>query len=85
VLRHLSVLVVEDHDFQREMIMGMMQRLNTAELYSAVDGQTALDILAKTSVDLIVSDIDMPGVDGLEFMRLLAQSGYPGSNHRKRH
>jgi EAL domain-containing protein (putative c-di-GMP-specific phosphodiesterase class I)/CheY-like chemotaxis protein len=79
VLRQLSVLVVEDHDFQREMIVAILQRLNAREIHSAADGQSALDVLAKSNVDLIVSDIDMPGVDGLELTRLLAHSRYAGS------
>jgi EAL domain-containing protein (putative c-di-GMP-specific phosphodiesterase class I) len=79
VLRQLSVLVVEDHDFQREMIVAILQRLNAREIHSAADGQGALDVLAKNNVDLIVSDIDMPGVDGLELTRLLAHSRYAGS------
>ena len=47
VLRQLSVLVVEDHDFQREMIVAILQRLNAREIHSAADGQGALDVLAK--------------------------------------
>jgi EAL domain-containing protein (putative c-di-GMP-specific phosphodiesterase class I)/FixJ family two-component response regulator len=79
LLRALSVLVVEDHDFQREMIVEMLKRLNAKKIHSASDGQRALDVLTTTAVDLIVSDIDMPGMDGLEFMRLLAETGYRGS------
>ena len=74
LLRDLSVLVVEDHDFQREMILGMLARLNARGLHSAADGQAALDILQAQPIDIIISDIDMPGMDGLEFMRRLAQS-----------
>jgi EAL domain-containing protein (putative c-di-GMP-specific phosphodiesterase class I) len=79
LLRQLSVLVVEDHAFQREVLVAMLRRLNAKKVYSANDGQHALDVLAKTPVDLIVSDIDMPGVDGLEFMRRLTETDYRGS------
>ena len=79
MLRQLSVMVVEDHDFQREMIAAILQRLNAQAVHVAADGRRALDVLVKTPVDLIISDIDMPGVDGLELMRLLAHSGYTGS------
>src|SRR5688572_32547712 len=72
-------MVVEDHDFQREMIAAILQRLNAQAVHVAADGRGALDVLVKTPVDIIISDIDMPGVDGLEFMRLLAHSGYTGS------
>jgi two-component system chemotaxis response regulator CheY len=36
------------------------------QIISAVDGVEALNILATTSVDLLLSDLEMPGVDGLE-------------------
>ena len=64
MLRQLSVLVVEDHDFQREMLVAILQRLNAKEIHSAADGRRALDVLVKTRVDLIISDIDMPGMEG---------------------
>jgi EAL domain-containing protein (putative c-di-GMP-specific phosphodiesterase class I)/FixJ family two-component response regulator len=79
LLRQLTVLVVEDHEFQRELIVGMLQRLNAKKIECAEDGQQALNVLSTAAVDLIVSDVDMPGMDGLEFMRHLASMGYRGS------
>ncbi|HEY0338049.1 MAG TPA: EAL domain-containing response regulator [Burkholderiales bacterium] len=79
MLRQLTVLVVEDHEFQRELIVGMLQRLNARKIESAEDGQQALNVLSTAAVDLIISDVDMPGMDGLEFMRHLASTGYRGS------
>ena len=75
----LNLLVVEDHDFQREMLVAMLLRLKPRHVYSAGDGQSALDVLLNTPVDVIVSDVDMPNMDGLEFMRRLADAGYRSS------
>ena len=79
MLRQLTVLVVEDHEFQRELMVGMLQRLNARKIESAEDGQQALNVLSSVAVDLIISDVDMPGMDGLEFMRHLAAMDYRGS------
>ena len=56
------------------MIVELVRRLNPKKVYSAADAQKALETLASSAVDVIVSDIDMPKMDGLEFMRRLAET-----------
>jgi CheY-like chemotaxis protein len=75
----LSVLVIEDQDLQQEMIVGMVRRLNTKEVYSAADSKKALEVVSSSSVDVIIYDIDMPAIDGLEFMRQLSEGGVRSS------
>src|SRR5437868_7505372 len=70
----LSVLAVEDHESEGGTIVELVRRLNPKKVYSAADAQKALEILASSAVDVIVSDIDMPKMDGLEFMRRLAET-----------
>jgi len=67
----LRFLVVEDHGFQRWMAGNLLQKLGATAVYSAGDGQAALDILATVDppIDVIISDLDMPGMDGMEFIR----------------
>jgi EAL domain-containing protein (putative c-di-GMP-specific phosphodiesterase class I) len=77
----LNFLVVEDHDFQRETLVELLRALQAQNVYSASDGQAALDLLAQPgkSVDVILCDLEMPGMDGLEFMRHVGKSGFHGS------
>ena len=77
----LSFLVVEDHEFQRETLIHMLRRLDAKTVHSAADGQEAFDLLVthRTPVDIIISDLDMPGMDGLEFMRRAGEAGYRSS------
>ncbi|MEA3158346.1 MAG: hypothetical protein QOK44_5935 [Betaproteobacteria bacterium] len=75
----LSVLVIEDQDLQQEMIVEMVRRLNTKDVYSAADSKTALEVVSSSSVDVIMYDIDMPAIDGLEFMRQLSEGGVRSS------
>jgi len=66
--RRPKVLVVEDNPAVREFIVRSLS-LDGYELTAAIDGQQALDILASDRYDLLVSDIVMPNVDGIELAR----------------
>ena len=64
------VLVVDDIDDIRESSAMLLQHLyKFSTVYTAADGASALKILADHSVDVIVSDINMPGMDGFEMIR----------------
>jgi EAL domain-containing protein (putative c-di-GMP-specific phosphodiesterase class I)/ActR/RegA family two-component response regulator len=69
----LAFLVVDDDDFQRWMMEQILRRLGAATVTHAADGQAALEHIAREPVNVVVSDLDMPGMDGLEFLRRLGQ------------
>jgi len=73
----LNYLVAEDHDFQRKMLVRMLRGVDANAIYEASDGMGALAILQDPGkpVDIIISDLDMPGMDGLAFVRNLGESG----------
>jgi EAL domain-containing protein (putative c-di-GMP-specific phosphodiesterase class I)/CheY-like chemotaxis protein len=70
---NLRFLVVEDQSFQRWVLGNLLQRLGARFVFSAPDGQAALDFVrtADEPFDIVVSDLDMPGMDGMEFIRHL--------------
>lgn len=69
------ILVVEDDADMRELFCTVLS--DSGYTCMAVsDGQEALDILEKEYIDLIVSDIMMPHMDGYELTRALRESGY---------
>lgn len=78
---HLRFLVVEDHDFQRRMLLKTLENLGAVHVQEAVDGHAALDIFRNSPqpVDIIISDLDMPGMDGIEFLRHIGESRKPVS------
>ena len=79
-LGSLSVLVVDDHDFQRRTALALLSRLGVASLTEACDGVDALEQLAAAAPpDVIVCDIDMPGMDGVEFIRHVAERRLAGA------
>jgi EAL domain-containing protein (putative c-di-GMP-specific phosphodiesterase class I)/CheY-like chemotaxis protein len=73
----LRFLVVEDHGFQRWFMGNLLQSLGAKYILSAADGQAALDIFRNYDqpIDIIVSDLDMPGMDGMAFIRHLGEIG----------
>ena len=77
----LHFLVAEDHEFQRRTLVRMLNGLGATHVSVAADGKAALDIFADKArhTDIIISDLDMPGMDGMEFMRHIGAAGRPVS------
>ena len=76
-VRTLTVLIVEDQEFQRRALVKMLKDLGVQEVYAAEDGRAALALLENLDkpVDIVVSDLAMPRMDGAEFIRQLALAG----------
>lgn len=73
--RTLGVIVVEDHDFQRKVAVSYLTQLGVTNVMAATGGRDALDQISKAAwpVDIAICDLDMPGMDGMEFIRHLAE------------
>ncbi|KFL36187.1 EAL domain-containing response regulator [Arenimonas donghaensis] len=74
-LSELRVLLVEDHGFQRRLGLRLLGDLGLEHLHEAADGFQALDLLRglPDSPDVVLVDLDMPGMDGVEFIGIVAQ------------
>jgi DNA-binding NtrC family response regulator len=66
----LHLLIVDDDDTVRASL-GDALRMDGLRVSEAADGREALDRLAADAVDLVLSDVRMPGLDGLELLRRL--------------
>jgi EAL domain-containing protein (putative c-di-GMP-specific phosphodiesterase class I)/FixJ family two-component response regulator len=71
----LRVLMVEDHAFQRRLGLKMLGDLGVGAVLEAADGPAALAVLdaAASPVDIVLVDLDLPGMDGVELIRLIAE------------
>jgi EAL domain-containing protein (putative c-di-GMP-specific phosphodiesterase class I)/FixJ family two-component response regulator len=70
-----TVVVVEDHDFQRRTVVKLLQGLGVGTVRDAANGADALRVLQQDPVaDIVICDIDMPGMDGVEFVTRVAES-----------
>ncbi len=64
-----KILIVEDSDLQREICIVQLQQIGFEKITGATNGVEALNYMADNPVDLIVSDWEMPEMDGLEFLQ----------------
>jgi CheY-like chemotaxis protein len=84
------ILLVEDEDGMAAALRRALERAGHSVL-AAGDGRAALEIMAGSKVDLVIADIVMPNVDGLELIKeirrtdqvikILAMSGQAGWMH----
>ncbi len=69
----LRTLIVDDSSVMRKIVARALQQggVSIGQILEAGNGAEALDILRQQKVDLVLSDINMPVMDGLEFVRQL--------------
>lgn len=66
-----NILLVDDSSTMRKIIGRSLRQagLEFDHIYEAADGLEALDVLTKEQVDIVLSDINMPNMDGISFLR----------------
>lgn len=67
----LSVLVIEDQPFVRRTIAHILRQIGFTSIIEAEDGQAGLDVCSEQMPDIILCDIEMRPVNGLEFLSQL--------------
>ena len=72
-LKQAAVLLVDDEPFLREIMCAWMER-TARRVFSAEDGRKALRILVANKVDVIISDVRMPVIDGIELLKRINES-----------
>lgn len=90
----LAVLLVEDHADSRQMYAEFLRMQFT--VVEAGDGINALEVMAETRPDVVVTDLALPRMDGFELVRrmkaderlrdvpVIALSGFSGADHEER-
>jgi len=76
-IKALRFLVVEDQGFQRWVAASVLAGLGAKDVICAADGREALEFLSRADppVDIVVSDLDMPQMDGMELIRHMGETG----------
>ncbi len=71
-----TVLIVDDSNTMRKIVSRSLRQagLDFDTILEAGDGQEALDVLGGNKVDIILSDINMPNMNGLEFLKAKSEN-----------
>src|ERR1051326_9494962 len=72
----MNILIAEDDPTSRHLLMTALTHLGH-QVLAADDGIEALSLLQKSNVSLVISDLLMPRMDGLELCRQIRRAGLP--------
>lgn len=73
-LKQASILLVDDEPFLGELMAGWLARA-AGQVFTAQDGAEALNILAANKIDLVLSDVRMPVMDGIALLKEVKARG----------
>jgi len=65
----MRILVVDDFQTMRRIIINLLRQLGFTNVVEAADGRLGLEKVEDDKIDLIVSDWNMPNMSGLEFLK----------------
>lgn len=74
-MKSLSILLTDDQSMFREGVeLILKQHFPNAKLFQAGDGTEAIDIIAKQPIDVVLLDVNMPGMNGIEVSRVILRN-----------
>jgi EAL domain-containing protein (putative c-di-GMP-specific phosphodiesterase class I)/ActR/RegA family two-component response regulator len=73
------ILIVDDDPFQLDIVTELLIQLGASEVTPMSSGREALDALARVHPTVVLCDLDMAGMDGIELLRHLAERKYAGA------
>ncbi len=81
VIKSLRVLLIDDDIFMLNLLEEMLKHLGFTDILTALEGRQALSIIDNnhlSPMQLVICDLKMPGMDGIEFFRHLAARRFTG-------
>ncbi|KID55977.1 hypothetical protein N473_16720 [Pseudoalteromonas luteoviolacea CPMOR-1] len=70
----MRILVVDDMTSMRHVMINMLRKLGFDDIDEATDGKQALVLLGKRKYHLVVSDLNMPHIDGLTLLSKIRET-----------
>lgn len=74
----LRVMLLDDDPFMLELLHGMLDELGTFDVLRETCARRALRTLPTNAPDLLVCDLSLPEMDGIEFMQAASRTGFAG-------
>jgi two-component system chemotaxis response regulator CheY len=69
--KNMKILVVDDFSTMRRIIKNLLKDLGFTSIQEADDGNTALPMLQQGAFDFVVTDWNMPGMQGIDLLRAI--------------
>jgi two-component system, chemotaxis family, chemotaxis protein CheY len=70
----LKVLLVDDNHHMRVLLAEILKAVGVRQIHEAGDGAQALQMMRNHTIDIIMTDLSMQPLDGIDFVRLLRRS-----------
>jgi two-component system chemotaxis response regulator CheY len=71
----MSILVVDDFATMRRIVKNILKQLGYENILEADDGTSALEVLKREKIQLIISDWNMPQMSGIELLKTVRATG----------
>ncbi|MBT9473382.1 MAG: response regulator [Pseudomonadota bacterium] len=73
-LELLKILIAEDNRYTRVLLIEILRAIGIQQIYEAADGAEALQAMRAHAIDIVLTDLAMEPLDGIDFVRLLRNS-----------
>jgi CheY-like chemotaxis protein len=70
----LKILLVDDNHYMRVLLAEILRAIGVSRIYEANDGAEGLQMMRDNPVDIVMTDLSMQPLDGIDFVRLLRNS-----------
>lgn len=70
----LKILLVDDNQFMRALLVEILRAIGVQHIYEANDGAEGLQMMRDHAIDVVMTDLSMQPLDGIDFVRLLRNS-----------
>ncbi len=67
--KDLRLLIVDDMAVSRQILTQLLEQLGLVDVRTAQSGDEALERLDKHPADIVIADLNMPGMDGIELLQ----------------
>ena len=69
--QHLKIMIVDDHRTSRMLIRDALEQLGISQIVFAEDGEEALKTMMTAPCHMVISDFNMPKLDGLQLLKAI--------------
>lgn len=70
----LKILLVDDNHYMRVLLAEILRAIGVKDIYEANDGAEGLQMMRDHTIDVVMTDLSMQPLDGIDFVRLLRNS-----------